>query len=171
MSHKLAGGATAEGVLMTKSHAQLNREIAETLAKPHPKQRTVRDRAAARSGALSREAVEHYMGGGCDAFAVALHREYGLQPVAVRGYYYAPDGSVQFETPHVAAMMPAGDVVDAAGVRSPSAMLDADWPFEHAVFDVRLEPISAQEAATTFGRRPSQAEIKRARKMARRIFE
>ena len=121
--------------------------------------------------ALPQEAVEHFMGGGCDVFAVALHQEYGFQPVAVRGYYRTRDGKIRYETPHVAAMTPSGDVVDASGIMSPADILSVNWYFEHKVFDVRLVPISVHEAATTFGPALSAERVKDAREMARMLLE
>jgi hypothetical protein len=125
-------------------------------------------------GSLPPDAVEHYMRDDADVFALALHHELGFQPVAVRGYFRTDDGQMERETAHVAAALPDGRVVDASGVMHPEEMLDVvGWYFfsERYVEELRIEPISVEEAANTFGPPPSYAEVADAREYVRLMFD
>jgi len=86
------------------------------------------------------------------------------------GYFYDHRGRLDSETAHVAGGMPDGRVADASGAVTPEEMLGMRWSFDNDVFNVDIEPIPVEEAAETFGPRPSRAEIETARRYARLLF-
>lgn len=108
-----------------------------------------------------------YQEGLCDVFAVALHDELGYQPVAVRAYFKSRTGKVSYETPHVAARLPDGRLVDSLGITTANEMASRRWYFSHDIIGVGIVDVSRSQAGKSMGHAPSAAEVHKARQVIR----
>lgn len=101
--------------------------------------------------------------GDCDIYAVSLHRLYGYPLYIVRGWFLEPEWGGEreydFEDSHVVVKLPNGNYMDSDG-ETTEAELRQNCAFGNDIEKITFEPVSEEEALSTFSCEDQELAIK-----------